>query len=514
MLSEISTFEPPAEVVVPVFPPPLPEEPTEQLGWSVPRSRERLTAGGTSFLLHLLLIILLAFFFSVPLEESPPEIDLVVSVPNVIEGEITESGEAILQSSAAGGSYATELIGIPVEVTVQSQKPVAWQPEPVASPQVEQQIEVARLVESKNWLTPSGAVTGGGIEGRSAGMKGKLLSARGGSQKSEVAVSRGLRWLAAHQKRDGSWSFDHQSGPCQGHCRNPGDPGSETGSIGATALALLPFYGAGYTHSQGEYQDVMKRGLYYLGKQMVLTAEGSGDFGGSVGKMYDQGLVTLLFCEAYAMTHDEELKKFAQAGIDFIVAAQHVEGGWRYMPGQPGDTTVTGWQLMALKSGKLAGLEVSSSAMYRVTHFLETVSEDKGTTYGYQNDQARPCTTAIGLYCRMLTGWNHFHPSLKRGVEHLVQRGPSSNDVYFNYYATMVLNHFDGPSWPVWNQSLRDRFIAEQATQGHESGSWYYEHAHSDIGGRLYNTCMVLLTLEVYYRYMPLYGMANSEDFE
>ena len=78
----------------------------------------------------------------------------------------------------------------------------------------------------------------------------------------------------------------------------------------------------------------------------------------------------------------------------------------------------------------------------------------------------------------------------------------------------MVLNHFDGPSWPVWNQSLRDRLIDEQATQGHESGSWYYEHAHSEIGGRLYNTCMVLLTLEVYYRYMPLYGMANSEDFE
>ena len=203
MLSEISTFEPPAEVVLPVFPPPLPEEPIEQLAWSVPRSRERLTAGGASFLLHLLLIILLAFFFSIPLEESPSEVDLVISVPNVIEGEITESGEAILQSSSEGGSHTTELVGMPVEVTIQSQNPVVWQPEPAASPEVEQQVEVARLVESKNWLTPSGAVTGGGIEGRSTGMKGKLLATRGGSQKSEVAVARGLRWLAAHQKKIG-----------------------------------------------------------------------------------------------------------------------------------------------------------------------------------------------------------------------------------------------------------------------------------------------------------------------
>ena len=72
MLSEISTFELPAEVVLPVFPPPLPEEPIEQLAWSVPRSRERLTAGGASFLLHLLLIILpsSALFCLLPVRED------------------------------------------------------------------------------------------------------------------------------------------------------------------------------------------------------------------------------------------------------------------------------------------------------------------------------------------------------------------------------------------------------------------------------------------------------------
>jgi hypothetical protein len=86
--------------------------------------------------------------------------------------------------------------------------------------------------------------------------------------------------------------------------------------------------------------------------------------------------------------------------------------------------------------------------------------------------------------------------------------------MYFNYYATMVLNHFNGPSWPDWNRTLRERLIAEQATRGHERGSWYYEHEHSAIGGRLYNTCMALMTLEVYYRYMPLYGLANGEKFE
>ena len=59
-------------------------------------------------------------------------------------------------------------------------------------------------------------------------------------------------------------------------------------------------------------------------------------------------------------------------------------------------------------------------------------------------------------------------------------------------------------------RKLRERLIAEQASEGHEAGSWYYPHQHSEVGGRLYNTCMALMTLEVYYRYMPLYQQSQS----
>ena len=66
--------------------------------------------------------------------------------------------------------------------------------------------------------------------------------------------------------------------------------------------------------------------------------------------MYAQGIATLTLCEAYAMTQDPELRKPAQQAIDFICHAQHSAGGWRYYPGQPGDTTVLGWQMMALRA--------------------------------------------------------------------------------------------------------------------------------------------------------------------
>ena len=75
--------------------------------------------------------------------------------------------------------------------------------------------------------------------------------------------------------------------------------------------------------------------------------------------MYSHGLAAITLCEAYAMTHDRKLMGPAQLSLNHIVYAQDpIGGGWRYAPRQPGDTSVVGWQLMALKSGHMAYLAV------------------------------------------------------------------------------------------------------------------------------------------------------------
>ena len=81
----------------------------------------------------------------------------------------------------------------------------------------------------------------------------------------------------------------------------------------------------------------------------------------------------------------------------------------------PGDTSVVGWQLMALRSGYLAGLTIDPKAIVRADRFLDSVADDRiGSCYGYvsgqhaaelSEDAGIGATTPIGLLCRIYTGW-------------------------------------------------------------------------------------------------------------
>src|SRR5204863_9750423 len=98
------------------------------------------------------------------------------------------------------------------------------------------------------------------------------------------------------------------------------------------------------------------------------------------GDMYSHGLATIAMCEAYGLTSDPTLKASAQMALDYVVRAQHDGGGWRYAPKQAGDTSVTGWQMMALKSGQMAGLSVPKNTLVQVGKYLD--SRDTSTKSG------------------------------------------------------------------------------------------------------------------------------------
>ena len=140
------------------------------------------------------------------------------------------------------------------------------------------------------------------------------------------------------------------------------------------------------------------------------------------------------------MTEDRSLMGPAQLAINHIVYAQDpVGGGWRYAPRTPGDTSVVGWQLMALKSGHMAYLVVPPQTVAGASKFLDFVQADSGARYGYTNPGGGAATTAVGLLCRMYLGWKKDHAALERGVDHLAKLGPMTGanaNMYFNYYVS------------------------------------------------------------------------------
>jgi len=380
------------------------------------------------------------------------------------------------------------------------------------------------LAPASGIAAQSNAAMRAGLNSRSSETKRELLKKFGGTSDTERAVSMALKWLAQHQNpQTGAWTWSH-SLVCGGQCDRPGN---KTASMnGATGMALMCFLGAGQTHMEGEYKETVFKGLSFLIQSMkVQGGYGAWWLGGSADDMYGHGIAAIAMCEAYGMTRDPRLREAAQLGINYLTPAQNPQtGGWHYTPyiqtKMPGDTSVVGWQMMAIKSAAMSGLDYDIDTVRRANFFLDTMMVPGGFGYHYSMDskqknplEYRPAMTACGVLCRMYSGWKTDEPSIKAAAEKFAQVGPSKGDIYYNYYATQVMKQYGGAEWESWNTRMRDQLVSSQIQTGHGAGSWFIENGHStDAGGRLYSTCMSTMMLEVYYRYMPLYAEQAEED--
>ena len=474
-----------------------------------------------SLVAHVLVLLLLALFVSRPRNDSHPLVITLrladASGPHELAGELEIPGGdpvdapgADQPQPAADDPPAGEA---PAALANAAVAPEATEPLPITpaagddrgSP--DEAPAAAGAAESVGAAASNtapaarrGQAAGDLFAGRSEAGRARGVAARGGSSASEAAVARGLEWLARHQAADGSWRFDLSGCRCDGACQNPGSVRSTTA---ATGIALLPFLGAGQTHERGEHAQTVTRGLYYLMSKMQATPRG-GDL--SEGTMYGHGVATLALAEALGMTRDRMLVPYVRDAVRFLETSQDMHGGgWRYLPGQPGDTTVTAWQLAALKSAALAGVAVPSPTIHGICEFLDRVQVHGGEGYGYIAPQGnRPCTSAIGLLCRVYTGWPE-QATLDRGLTKLTTRGPNREAVYQNFYLSQALLLRNHAAWPRWNAKNRDQLVARQDGGGHEAGSWTFTDADTVPGGRLGHTALALLTLEVYYRLLPIY---------
>lgn len=521
---------------------------------NTPEWMRLLTPWMTSLSLHGVVLLLLAFSILASTGEPEKEGPLVASLPDQLMEDIT----ALQPADQAGDPFAKEEMN---EAPSLSLDPSMVDESVTNLPELPPDFILAKDLQMSSGpageaskavtIAPTGAAGPGGFAGMAAGdgamtapfagrstqMRARLARRNGGSVFSEQSVTRGLNWIVRHQMPDGRWSLNHRLS-CKG-AGCPSDKHADSDSA-ATGLALLPLLAAGRIHNEpGEYSKNVKTGLDWL----VKNQKPDGDLwtgGGGNTHMYSHAIAAMALCEAYGVSKDETIRGPAQKAIDFIIKAQNQnDGGWRYNPGEAGDTCVFGWQMFALRSGALAGLDVPLEPVKKCRMYLDKAKADEyGATYAYQpNNQATPTMSAEGLLCRQYLGWQKNYPALLTGSERIfgeLQKGfeidentgavnLKSRNIYFWYYATQLLHNLQGPMWVQWNVQVRDSLVFTQnTTNSCAKGSWdptlvmpdgrRLEDAWGKEAGRLFVTSLSMLTLEVYYRYLPIYQARDRDS--
>ncbi len=332
------------------------------------------------------------------------------------------------------------------------------------------------------------------------------------------ATDSALQWLAYHQEADGHWDTKKYGA-------------SNKNDTAISSLALLAFLGSGHSEKVGEFKDNIKRGVAWLIQHQRadgMIADDTDDQATHRKGGYPMAIATLALCEAAAMAQVQTTHDAAQKAVDYCVNLHQAgEGsdkmGWRYGPKMEGDLSVSGWFIMALKSAKIGGLHVDPAAFDGAQRFLESVEiKDKNLDTGYgpvsrfkymaNNEHAQTAhrLTAIGTLARQFMGWKK--EELQGSVDWFLEKGGYPQwggngekvDLYYWYYGSMAVFQQGEPQFGKWSHAMLDALLPNQRKTGDENGSWDPAGEYSSEWGRVGQTALSALCLEVYYRYPKL----------
>jgi hypothetical protein len=219
----------------------------------------------------------------------------------------------------------------------------------------------------------------------------------------DLAVDRALTWLAAQQQDDGSF------------------PTLDTGQPGVTSLCILAYISHGHTPGEGPYGPRLEKATEFVlscqrenglvAKMAVDSPEifRGVDANAGTTTAYDHAISSLMLSELYGMSEQHRahrmeaaIKKALTATLTMQQWPKELEadrGGWRYIDDRDqsdSDLSVTGWNLMFLRSARNAGFDVPKQAIDDAVAYIRRCYTRKYGTFEYWINRPDGRTRAMG----------------------------------------------------------------------------------------------------------------------
>lgn len=243
------------------------------------------------------------------------------------------------------------------------------------------------------------------------------------------SINRALAYLADQQQRDGSF------------------PALNTGQPAITSLCIMAFLANGHTPGTGPYGSQLDRACNYVVRcqresgVIAVPARGGPEISRSyshpVGKAvaYNHAISALMLSEAYGLANgsgERNAQQHRAAILRALDASMRMHGwpkkrpidngGWRYAHDDTyadSDLSITGWQLMFLRSAKNAGFEVDETAIDDAVGFVLRCYSEKNQTFRYylwpERERYSRAMAGAGVLALAHAGRHHTAEAKKAG---------------------------------------------------------------------------------------------------
>jgi hypothetical protein len=295
-----------------------------------------------------------------------------------------------------------------------------------------------------------------------------------GMKESAPAVARGISFIRSQLQLDGQ--FQQASG----------ENVSTEHALATHCLATLVLLGEGL--GDKSVSSDARKALNYLRVRVdeLHMAEMTDDHALRHVSQVTSGLMCLTLVEGSLLYGDNELRRAAEESL------QHIDRG---LPMQAGAAGLGGFSLLALETAGQAGMRVPGRLLQQarrsIARSLPTTDDDAGrvglaafarSIYGFgANDST---TTQINQLRRLIPGTT-----------------AGRADPLGWFFATLAMREASHDDWQLWSDALQKVLIPLIDEQGAVSA----QHIrYGETGGTVFATSLVLLNLQVPYRYLPL----------